>query len=495
MGVIIRQGAKSSLVSYLATVLGIINTIIIYPLTLEIEQLGEVQFVLQTAAILVPFMVIGFTSVSNKFFAKYSEKERGVQGFFTLLIIPPILSAILLIILYYIFREPVFDYYGDSRGVSPLAIKVLVMLTIVMSFASVANSYSANLKRIAVPAILNNFIKITLPTLCILFFTDVITFEFLLYGLVGHYLLLLIVFIFYLRRIGKISIDLSLVKSLKKPEYSAILRFALFGVLAGLGSHLATRIDAVMVTSLKSTYDNGIYSVAMFVSNTIAIPLTLVSAISTPMIAGYWHKKELTEIDSIYKKSSINLFVLGLGVFLIMWAALDGIFEVMPKGDEFKMGKTVILLLGLAKLVDMVSGLNSQILSMSEKYIMFFIFLVILSFSNVFLNIYLIPIYGIEGAAISTLISIFLFNLFKYTYIKYRFKLEPFSLDTLKILVLGLVLFGCLQVIPEFEIVWINLFVTPAAVLVIYTFIVLKMNVSEDLNRLYRKAKDFVLRK
>ncbi len=494
MGVIIRQGAKSSLVSYLATALGVLNTIIIYPSTLEIEELGEIQFVLQTAAMLVPFMVFGFTAVSYKYFSKYVEEGKN-SAFFTFIMLPPFFSGILLLLVYFLFNEGLIDYYTTHSGVSPLAIKLLVMLTIVMSFSSLANSFCSNLKRIAVPSVLNNLIKVTLPILCLLYFFQYISFEALLYGLVAHHLLMLGVFIVYLRKIGNIGVDFSMVKNIPKGEFLGIMRYALFGVLAGLGSHLATRIDTVMVTSIQNTFENGIYSVAMFVSNTIIIPLTLISSISSPLIAGHWAKNELDSINTMYKKSSINLFVLGLGVFLIMWSALDGIFEIMPKGDQFAAGKYVILILAGSKLVDMVSGLNSQILSMSEKYVMYFVFLLFLSFVNVVLNVYLIPIYGIEGAAVSTLISIFLFNLLKYLYLKIRFKLEPFSVDTLKILILGIVIFAAIQFAPRFENVWLNLTVWPGAVLVAYTFIVLKLNVSDELNRLYGKAKNLVLRK
>ena len=492
MGVIIRQGAKSSLVSYIATLLGVVNTIVIYPLTLEIEQLGEVQFVLQTASMLVPFMVLGFTSVSNKFFAKFNDSDNGVQGFFTLLLIPPLISAILMVVLFYFFKEPIFDYYGDSRGVSPLAIKVLLAVTIIMSFASMSYSYTSNLKRIAIPAVLNNAIKLSLPVFCLLFFFEVLTFNQLLYGLVLHYIVVLVVYAYYLRKIGNIRLNMGLIRSLDKDSYRTMLRFAFFGILAGLGSQLATRLDAFMVTSLKTTYDNGIYTVANFMSNTISIPLALVGAISTPMIAGYWYNNEMDKIDEVYKKSSINLFVLGLGVFLVMWAALDGLFDVMPKGDEFKVGKTVVLVLAGAKLVDMVSGLNSQILSMSERYVMYFVFLLVLSFTNVALNVTLIPRLGIEGAAAATLVSIVLFNVLKYLYIKFKFGLDPFTLDTLKVLIVGLILFAIIDYIPLTPWKVVNLILLPGSAALIYIVVILRMGVSDDLNGLYRRGREWL---
>lgn len=494
MGVIIRQGAKSSLISYVATFLGVINTILIYPLTLDVNQLGEIQFVIQTATLFVPFLVLGFTNVSSKFFSKYVNEESGTSGFFTFLLIPIFFSSVAVVCIYFGFKETIISFYKERSGVSPLAIKSLFIVMGLMSFISILNSFSSNLKRIAIPSVFNNLIKVTLPLLCLAYYFDYLEFKSLFYGIIAHFLVVLLLFLVYLRKIGRIGLSFSLIKNIGKLELFGMGKFALFGVLAGLGSQIATRIDALMVTSIKSTYDNGIYTIASFMSNTIAIPLSLIGAISTPIIASYWLNKESSKIDAIYKKSSLNLFVLGLGLFLVLWAALDGIFEVMPKGGEFEAGKNVILILSFAKLVDMISGLNSQILSMSEKYLVFFYFLLFLSFTNVILNIVLIPRVGIVGAAYSTLFSIFFFNLFKFLYLQIRFNLNPFSIETVKVLVLGAVLFSLLTFTQEMGGVLQRLFVLPSITAVVYIIVILKLGVSPDLNRIYENIKSRVIK-
>lgn len=488
MGVVIRQGAKSSIVSYVSVFLGFVNTIVIYPLTLEIDQLGEIQFVLQTAFLLLPFLVFGFSTVSIKFFAEYNNSDEEKSGFLSFLYIPPLITGTLLLVIFYLFQDSFFAFFNSNESIRKEALNAIPLLAVLMSFAAISSSFSSNLRRIVVPNILNNLIKICLPVLCILYYYEIVSIPTIYCSLVVFYALLTIIFFTYIRYVGNLKLTLSFIRKLDFVKIYEMLKFAGFGVLATIGSQVATRIDGIMVTTLKSTYDNGVYTVAMFISNTVMVPLTLVAAIATPLIAGYWKTKDMEQLNGIYRKSSINLFVLGLGVFIAIWAALDGLFALMPRGDEFAAGKMVILILGMSKIIDMVTGLSSQILSMSPKYPVYFYMLLGLAFLNVFLNIQLIPIYGINGAAISTFISLTLFNLIKYLYIKIIFKLEPFTFDMLKVLMLGLVLILGIEFIPKFHSEWINLLFFPLLVLTTYVYVILKLNISEDLNSVYKNV-------
>ena len=54
-------------------------------------------------------------------------------------------------------------------------------------------------------------------------------------------------------------------------------------------------------------------------------------------------------------------------------------------------------------------------------------------------NYWLIPIFGIEGAAMGSAAVMLIFNLIKYVYLKVKIQLDPFSLETAKIISVGLV--------------------------------------------------------
>ena len=73
----------------------------------------------------------------------------------------------------------------------------------------------------------------------------------------------------------------------------------------------------------------------------------------------------------------------------------------------------------------MVSGLNAQIIINSKYYRYDLYTSLFLVLSQYQLILFLIPKYGINGAAMATAISIFLFNLIRLILIKIKMGMHP----------------------------------------------------------------------
>jgi O-antigen/teichoic acid export membrane protein len=87
--------------------------------------------------------------------------------------------------------------------------------------------------------------------------------------------------------------------------------------------------------------------------------------------------------------------------------------------------------------MDVAFSVNSEILVFS-KYYRFNLFATIgMSILIVVLNYWLIPIYGIDGAAMASALVMLLYNLTKFIFLKIRLGFSPFSPETLKILAVG----------------------------------------------------------
>lgn len=85
----------------------------------------------------------------------------------------------------------------------------------------------------------------------------------------------------------------------------------------------------------------------------------------------------------------------------------------------------------------MYCGLNGSILVTSKKY-KYDVYFTLLLIGVVYaLNLFLIPIYGAIGAAISTLIALFLYNAIRLFFVAYHFKMVPFAKNQLPLLLLG----------------------------------------------------------
>jgi O-antigen/teichoic acid export membrane protein len=85
----------------------------------------------------------------------------------------------------------------------------------------------------------------------------------------------------------------------------------------------------------------------------------------------------------------------------------------------------------------MYCGLNGSILVTSKKYKYDVYFTLLLIGVVYVLNLILLPIYGAIGAAISTLIALFLYNAIRLFFVAYHFKMLPFTKNQLPVILLG----------------------------------------------------------
>ena len=106
--------------------------------------------------------------------------------------------------------------------------------------------------------------------------------------------------------------------------------------------------------------------------------------------------------------------------------------HIMPKGNEYAEGKIIILILGLARLVDMLTGTNTEIIGFSHHYRANLYMLLLLSVVNIALNLVLIKSYGSVGSACATLISMTVFNVAKLIYIYIMLPAEGFNVLMLR---------------------------------------------------------------
>jgi len=139
------------------------------------------------------------------------------------------------------------------------------------------------------------------------------------------------------------------------------------------------------------------------------------------------------------------LFYLGIAL------NLDNIFKILPNGDELALGKYVVILIGLGKLIDMSASVNGEIIMLSKYYKFNLITVMILAVCTIGFNKLFIPEYEMEGAAIATLFSLAVFNLSKFLFLLIKFKMQPFSLGTLKVIAIGIITFLLTYYLPDLE--------------------------------------------
>ena len=118
----------------------------------------------------------------------------------------------------------------------------------------------------------------------------------------------------------------------------------------------------------------------------------------------------------------------------------------------------------LVRLIDLFTGVNSQIITFSD-YFRFNIFaILILAIFNIIFNyLFIVTLdWGLLGVATATFISLTLYNAAKFVFIMVRMKLQPFTSETLKIIAVGGICFALSWLpVDTVEVLFIDMMILP----------------------------------
>jgi len=198
--------------------------------------------------------------------------------------------------------------------------------------------------------------------------------------------------------------------------------------------------DSIIIASIspKGIHDAGVYNLATYIANLIQVPQRSIIAATVPVLSLAWKQKNRTEIQRIYTRSSINLLLVGLFIFVGIWLNLKDAFSLLNIQSDYLAGIEVVFILGISKLIDAGTGVNAQIIGTSTKWRFEFLTGVILIILFLPLNYLLIKELGIIGSAYANLISFSVYNLIRFIFLWKKFKLQPYSSKTLWSLALAI---------------------------------------------------------
>src|SRR5690554_4012336 len=463
---------------------------------LDGELYGEIQFSLSTAILLSAFFSLGSHSLVNKYFPYFQSTQT--KGFLGLLFIYSTFNILLISFLLYLFKTPfssLLELGGFDVGKIDDNLFIILPLGIIMVFIAILRAHSFNFGRIVYPDIISNFsLKILVPGIVLLSYFSFINYNTAGWLLVIYHLMIVITLMIYLKSLNGLDFKLRVIKRVKKKKHAEMVQYMLYGAMNHVGNILVYKIDIVMIGLLLSTTKVGYYSIFLFLSVVIEIPTKAVFQITGPMVSRAFDEGKMDEIKKLYKSSSANLYIVGIVLFSLIWINIDTFFTVMTNGEDLIIYKYVFLLLALTKLIDMVTSINFSIISYSKHFRVNTLFISILAISNIILNYYFITSFDILGAALSTSISMLVFNILKTIFVAVKYKMHPFRWELI-ILTLFLILAIFLPVfLPSvFKSILYSLFIS-GIYSVVFIFVVYKLNISIEINNFINKYRSKIIK-
>ncbi len=489
MGVIQRQGVKSTLISYLGIALGAVNVLAVYPAMLAPEEIGLIRLLIDISILISTIALLGIPGSITKYFSYFSSDKKGLTEFLSLCIYASLMVFSITALLLYQFNDLILSSFKEKSSLLFEYKNYLYAFILIFILQDIFTAISKSYFRITIPKFLSDvFIRVGIVILITTYFWQKYSLDKFISIYLCIYLASLIILIVYTYRL---STELKLVASFSSiynnPLLPESIKFSLFLALGAISSTIIIKIDTWMVSSILGLKTTGIYVIAAYIGTVIEIPRKAINLISYPVIAKHWQQNQINKIKEIYQKTSITPSITGFLFFTLIWINIDDLFNMIPNGHIYKAGKYVVLFIGLSKLIDTLMGANAEILITSKYYKYHLIFGLFLASLSVITNYLFIPTWGISGAAIASFISILIVNFMRYWVIKQKLGLHPMTFKTLQLLLIAIPIFFLSLILPNFEFPIVNIVYKSILVGILYISLVYFFKISEDVNSLIKR--------
>ena len=151
-------------------------------------------------------------------------------------------------------------------------------------------------------------------------------------------------------------------------------------------------------------------------------------------------KQDLKQADALCKNVALHQFIAGSFVFFLVWSNIDFLFDLLPNGDIYRVGKWSVLILSLSRLVYSTLAVVTTALSYSKYYYYSLVFTILLATMSLVLNYWFVPRWDINGGALANMVSYFIYYILLLTFIKWKLGVMPISKPLFPVVAIILIL-------------------------------------------------------
>ncbi len=490
MGIIQKQGIKSSIFIMIGFVIGAVNLLVLFPMFFSKNDQGLVRAMIDIGATLSVFCTLGTLPVVYKFFPFYNHylgPKKNELPFLTLII--NLIGFALLMWIGWENKDFIIRKLGKSPSLASYFNYVYPYTFFLMIFYWL-EAFAWGLQK----GVFTNFLRETavriLTTILILGVgLNWLNLDQFILLFSGIYVIPTLLLIYNLSTSHEWSFRSFKISSVTKRLKWKMLNFALF-VFAGQFFNLLARTnDTFMIVGLRGLSDAGIFAIATYVAAIMEIPQRSLNAISIPILAKSWKDKDFANIKHVYHKSVSNLLAIGLLLFGLIWLNIENLVAFLnwishKEGGGYEALAPIVFIMGLAKLIDLATGVNGQIIGTSNYWRFDFftnLFYIVLSIP---LNFYLISNYSLIGLAYSNLAALTLYNSVRFLFLYKKFKLQPYTLQHGLFLIISIALMFIIYIIPSTSNFVFNIAIKSSLYLIGFYTLIIWVNPAPELKEL-----------
>ncbi|EDM47391.1 hypothetical protein MDG893_01250 [Marinobacter algicola DG893] len=206
-----------------------------------------------------------------------------------------------------------------------------------------------------------------------------------------------------------------------KPWIASLVPLTLFVGLKLLDSQVAVLFLGILATAEEV----GLFRVAATGAGLVAIGLLAVNMAMAPQIARLYKAGEMKKLQKVitFSTRAVSVISFPIAIIFIVWGewVISFVF-----GEEYAEAATALAILCIGQLVNTSAGSVGLVLNMTGNDKLTFVGATIALVTNSILGLILIPLFGLNGAAISFSLSISVWNIFLFIMVKWKVGINTF---------------------------------------------------------------------
>ena len=427
MGIVARQSIKGTIATYFGVAVGVVTTFFVQTKALQPEQIGLIDVLLQCALLFSSLSLLGTSSSAIRYYPYFKDEEHRDHGFFGWTLLVPFVGFILFLLAFFLFKGSIVQFFSKDSSLFAQYVNFLVPLAFFMLYIAVFETNSNLLLRIVLPKSIREVgLRVGTLIIYLLYYYKVVDFDGVIISFCVMYGLATLVNVVYLLSLKRVSfkIDKSFITPKLKRDF---MFYTLFMITAALAGNMIPMLSKFFVAGKTGFRLAGVFTIATNIAALVEMPYRSLGAISQPHISEAISKKDVKAADGLCKNVALHQLIVGGLVLFVIWINIDVLFDLLPNGDIYRLGKWAVLILSLGRLLYSTLSVGSTVLSYSKYYYYSLIFTVLLAVMSIVLNGLWVPKWDINGGALASVVSSLVYFVLLLAFIKWKIGVLPFS--------------------------------------------------------------------
>ncbi len=208
------------------------------------------------------------------------------------------------------------------------------------------------------------------------------------------------------------------------PEYATgkwLRSAAPFALTSGLNV-LGTSRGVLMLAPLQGAQATGIFGIANAAAALIALPLVAINTPLAPAVSAAFAEGDTATLQRLATKAARGAFFMCVPLALIYVTLGHWVLRLF--GEEFTAGFTALIILTVGQVINASVGSVALLLQMTGHERDVAVGLAIAVAVNLAVNLVLIPVWGVDGAALGAAAGVILANLILLILVRRRLALD-----------------------------------------------------------------------